>query len=138
VGGEFLIVIDTHIWIWWVHGHTDLKDWMRQSIAANENDFIGVSAISLWEIARLVAGGRLDLGRDTGEWFAAALSYPGVTIVDLTPQICIDANNLPVPFHKDPVDRLIVATARTLNCELLTADGKIRGYSHVKTVSSGG
>jgi PIN domain nuclease of toxin-antitoxin system len=127
-----LIVIDTHIWIWWVHNHPSLESWMRAALISHEADRIAVSAISLWEIARLHADARLNLGRPIAEWFEIALAYPGIQLVDLTPGIAIDANNLPGLFHKDPADRMIVATARTLGCELLTADHKILEYSHVK------
>lgn len=127
-----MIVIDTHIWIWWVHGHSSLEPWMRTALTSHESDAIGVSAISVWEIARLEADGRLNLGRPIAEWFAIALAYPGVQLIDLTPEIAIDANNLPGAFHKDPADRIIVATARTLGCDLLTADQKILHYPHVQ------
>jgi PIN domain nuclease of toxin-antitoxin system len=127
-----VIVIDTHIWIWWVHDHPDLRPWMRQRLIQHEADGIGVSAISCWEIARLVSGGRLDVGRPIEEWLAAGLAYPGVQLIDLSPEISIDSNYLPGEFHKDPADRIIVATARVCGCELLTADQKILDYPEVR------
>lgn len=126
-----MIIIDTHIWIWWVHNHPSLEPWMRAKLIAHESDAIGVSAISCWEIARLEADTRLNLGRPIAEWFSIALGYPAIHLLDLTPEISIDANNLPGVFHKDPADRIIVATARTFGCELLTADDKITHYAHV-------
>lgn len=80
------------------------------------------------------ADSRLDLGRPISQWFALALDYPGVQLLELTPEVAIDANNLPGELHKDPADRIIVATARTRGCELLTADHKIRHYPHVKVL----
>ena len=126
-----MIVIDTHIWVWWVHNHASLEPWMRAALIAHESDVIGVSAISCWEIARLDAGGRLALGHPVAEWFSIALNYPGIQLLDLTPEISIDANNLPGAMHKDPADRIIVATARVFGCQLLTADDKITHYAHV-------
>ena len=129
-----MIVIDTHIWIWWVHGHPELRPWMRQCLIEHENDGIGVSAISCWEIARLVADLWLNLNRPVASWFAIALGYPGVQLLDLSPDISIDANNLPGEFHKDPADRIIVATACVAGSGLLTADDKILRYGSVSLV----
>ena len=127
-----MIVVDTHIWVWWVHDLPELQPWMRQYLERHESDGIGISAISCWEIARLAAGNRLHLFRPIDDWFSIALSYPGVELVDLSPLVAIDANNLPGTFHKDPADRIIVASARILDAELLTADAKILAYPSVK------
>jgi len=56
-----MIVLDTHIWVWWVHGADQLSPVQQEAITANETDVIGVSAISCWEIAKLVEYGRLEL-----------------------------------------------------------------------------
>ncbi len=72
-----MIVIDTHIWIWWVHGHPDLKDWMRERLLEQESDQIGVSVISCWEIARLVADSKLDLNRSISAWVRNCPGVPG-------------------------------------------------------------
>jgi len=56
-----MIVLDTHIWVWWVHGDERLTRTQAEVIEANEADVIGVSAISCWEIAKLVEYGRLEL-----------------------------------------------------------------------------
>jgi PIN domain nuclease of toxin-antitoxin system len=66
------------------------------------------------------------------EWFDIALSQEGVILISITPTIAIDAANLPGNFHKDPADRLIVATARAYDCPLITADREINAYPHVK------
>ena len=131
MGGQSVIVIDTHIWVWWVHDLPELEPWMRKILTNQQDQSVLVSAISCWEIARLVAGGRLDLGRPILDWFAAAFNNPGVVLTELTPTIAVDSNNLPGNFHKDPADRIIVATARVLGCPLLTADAKIRSYPDV-------
>ena len=56
-----MIVLDTHIWIWWVHGDSSLKNVQIDAIKKNENKEIGVSIISCWEVAKLVEYGRLNL-----------------------------------------------------------------------------
>lgn len=49
-----MIVLDTHAWLWWVHEPERLSPAQREAITHNENDLIGVSAITLWEIAKRV------------------------------------------------------------------------------------
>ena len=92
---------------------------------------MGVSVISCWEVAKLVEKGRLTLQQPVGEWIATALTRPHITLLSLTPEIAVDATQLPTGFHSDPADQLIVATARILGIPLLTADAKILNYAHV-------
>ena len=68
-----MIVLDTHIWVWWVHGDVRLTRAQTEVIEANEADIIGVSAISCWEIAKPVEYGRLELPCSLEEWFEDAL-----------------------------------------------------------------
>ena len=74
-------------------------------------ELLGGGTDALGVRANLDLGDCLDRHRHA-DWFAAALAYPGVQLVDLSPEISIDANYLPGDFHKDPADRIIVATAR--------------------------
>jgi PIN domain nuclease of toxin-antitoxin system len=129
-----MIVLDTHAWIWWVHGDKHLSPAQGEAIAANETDLIGVSAISVWEIAKLVERGRLDLSCLLEEWFGLALAYPGVQLLPLTPEIAIESTRLPGEFHRDPADQIIVATARVYGCPMVTSDEKILSYAHVVTI----
>jgi PIN domain nuclease of toxin-antitoxin system len=126
-----VILLDTHVWIWWVHGDERLTRAHRDAIAAHERIGIGVSAISCWEVAKLVQNKRLVLPRSTLEWLDVALGYPGVQIVELSPRIAAESTALPGDFHKDPADQIIVATARVLDCPLLTVDQLIVAYPHV-------
>jgi len=129
-----VIVLDTHIWVWWVHGDDRLTKAQTELITANEADIIGVSAISCWEVAKLVEYGRLVLPCSLEEWFDQALSYPGVQLMELTPEIVIESTRLPGEFHRDPADQIIVATARVNNCPLVTSDSKISKYPHIETI----
>ncbi len=130
-----MIVLDTHIWVWWVHGDKRLTETQRETITANETDVIGVSAISCWEVAKLVEYGRLVLPLPPKEWLEQALSYPGIRLLELTPEIAVESTQLPGEFHRDPADQIIVATARLHNCLLVTSDGNLLNYSHVKTIA---
>ena len=128
-----MIVLDTHIWVWWVHGSGRLTETQKETIEENEADVIGISAISCWEIAKLVEYGRLELPCPISEWFDQALSYPGIRVLELTPGIAIASTQLPGKFHRDPADQIIVATAREYGCPLLTADSRILNYPYVTT-----
>ena len=130
-----MIVLDTHVWIWWVHGDERLTSTQAEVIAAHETDAIGVSAISCWEVAKLIEYGRLSLPCSLREWFEQALSYPAVFLCALTPQTVIESTQLPGDFHRDPADQMIVATARVHRCALLTSDAKILRYPHVETIA---
>jgi PIN domain nuclease of toxin-antitoxin system len=130
-----MIILDTHIWIWWVHGEQRLTRTQEEVIQANEGDIIGVSSISCWEIAKLVEYGRLELPHPLREWFQQALSYPGISLLGLTPEIALESTQLPGEFHRDPADQIIVATARIYGCPLVTSDSKLLEYPHVETVA---
>ncbi|MCX7017004.1 MAG: type II toxin-antitoxin system VapC family toxin [Candidatus Sumerlaeota bacterium] len=129
-----MILLDTHIWLWWVHGTPGLSSSQTEAIRAHENDEIGVSVISCWEVAKLVQHGRLTLPRPLKPWFDQALGYPGVTLIGLTPEIITESVELPGGFHRDPADQLIVATARILRCPLAICDAKIQAYPGVQTI----
>lgn len=130
-----MIVLDTHIWVWWVNGSESLSRRQTELLQQHENDGLGVSVISCWEVAKLVEKRRLQLSADVGPWIEAALGYPGVSLLPLTAEIAVAATQLPGEFHNDPADQIIVATARTQSAPLLTADARILGYEHVATLS---
>lgn len=127
-----MIILDTHIWIWWVDGSPKLPLNYQAHIQANESLGLGVSIISCWEVAKLVEYRRLTLKLSVKTWLDEAIHYPGIRLFDLTPSIVVESTQLPGAFHRDPADRLIVATARIFDCPLMTFDVKILTYPHVK------
>lgn len=129
-----MIALDTHAWVWWTVDPDRLSERQRREISNNEGDRIGVSAISCWEVAKLCQYGRLVLPIGLSEWFHAALRYPGISLLELTPEIAVESTVLPGSFHRDPSDQIIVATARVHRCPLVTSDDRIAGYPHVETV----
>ncbi len=129
-----MILLDTHVWVWWVHRDERLPTLTQGFIERHESSVLGVSAISCWEVAKLVERGRLRLPLPTGDWLHAALSYPGVRLLDMTPDICAESCSLPGDFHADPADQIIVATARHHRVGLVTLDERIRRYPHVQCV----
>ena len=129
-----MIVLDTHIWVWWVHDDSRLPSDLRAYLNTQETG-IGVSAISCWEVAKLVELQRITLSRPIAEWLDFALAYRGVQLLAFTPRIAVESTQLPGTFHRDPADQIIVATARVFNCPLLTLDSKILTYPHVQALS---
>ena len=117
-----MIVIDTHVWVWW---QADPKRLSKKAARALKNaKSIGVPAICLWEFSMLVQRDRIRLDRSALEWLNDALDVPGVRIVDLTPSVAVQSTRLPSTFHNDPADRLIVATALNEGAPLISADQK--------------
>lgn len=133
MGSGAVIILDTHVWIWWVHGDAALPGAYRVCVdAAERADGIGVCPISCWEVAKLVEVRRLTLPFPVAGWLQLALSYPGVQLLEFSPRVCVESTQLPGTFHRDPADQIIVATARVLDCPQVTLDGKIRAYPHVR------
>jgi PIN domain nuclease of toxin-antitoxin system len=130
-----MIVLDTHIWVWWIHGDARLSEQQKNWLEDNEEQGLGISAISCWEVAKLVEYNRLILPSPVAEWLDQALAYPGVQLLNLTPRIAVESTQLPGQFHRDPADQIIVATARVYDCPLLTADEKILNYTYVKLLT---
>jgi PIN domain nuclease of toxin-antitoxin system len=131
-----VIVLDTHVLLWWVSGVTGrISPSARAALdAETRGGTILVSAISAWEIALLVARKRLELTLGVGDWLKTVAEVPGVDFVAVDRTLSVDSVELPGEFHRDPADRIIVATARSRACPLLTADEKILAYPHVQTV----
>ena len=130
-----MIVLDTHTLVWWVTGDAELS---KKAMKAIEREQAGgaiiISAISAWEIAMLVAHGRLVLAMDVNSWLATVAEIEGVRFLPVDVEIAAKSVELPGVFHKDPADRMIVATARKLAVPLVTKDDKITNYPHVKTI----
>ena len=129
-----MIVLGTHIWVWWMDESPQLSPSHTQLIQDHEQNGLGVSVISCWEVAKLVELGRLGFEDSIEAWMEQATIYPGIELLPLTPQIVIESTKLPGTFHRDPADQIIVATARVYHFPLLTADRLILDYPHVHTL----
>jgi PIN domain nuclease of toxin-antitoxin system len=99
----------------------------------DDADEIGISKISCWEVALLVAKGRLDLDRDVLLWVTQALEMPKVKLLDLSPEVAIASTRLEW-LHDDPADRIIVATAMAHRAAVVTKDRRIRSFRSVKSI----
>lgn len=130
-----MIVLDTHALVWWAAGDAQLSLPAREAIEAEAQDGeILVSAISAWEVAMLAKAGRLALTMDAETWLDTVAQVPAIRFVPVDVRISVQSVDLPGEFHKDPADRIIVATARHHSVPLVSADLKIRDYPHVQTI----
>jgi PIN domain nuclease of toxin-antitoxin system len=135
VGGNAVIVLDTHTLVWWVTGDPTLSKKAKAAIAREQaGGGIIVSSISAWEIAMLVEREKLLLSMDVSSWLATVAQIDAVRFMPVDVEVATKSVELPGEFHKDPADRMIVATARKLAVPLVTKDDKIRAYAHVKTI----
>ena len=126
-----MIILDTHIWVWWVDGGVHLPPDYLAFINAEAPAGLGVSAISCWEVAKPVERGRLHFAIPVEEWLAQALQPP-IQLLPLSPEVAVGSTRLPGVFHRDPADQMIVATARHYDCPLVTLDRQILTCPHVK------
>lgn len=128
-------VLDTHIFFWWVTG-AKLEPAQRkilQSPLIRDEPFY-IPSIALWEIAMAYERKRLQLDIPLSEWLGKAAAIPHINCYPITPAITAETAMLPSWFHRDPADRLIVATARVLGAKLLTSDERIIQSGLVETI----
>ena len=129
------VLLDTHVWIWAVEKPENLGRRTTALLEATGNS-LAVSTMAVLEIARLVFLRRVQLGEKAAEWIADAQRALNVMFMDVTADVATEAYDLPGSFHKDPVDRVLVATARLHDLTLVTADDLILGYRHLKSVDA--
>ena len=129
-----MILLDTHAWWWSLTEPENLSKTAIKTIRQAKSDQRMIASISIWEFAMMAARKRIRLKISVAKWLSQALKDTGLGVIEISPQIAIDACNLPGNFHKDPADRLIVATARANNLRLVTKDEKMLAYPHVDAV----
>ena len=124
-----MVVLDTHIWLWWINQDPKLKPiWLNH---IEQAAIVGISAISLFEVSWLEKHNRIVLSCPLVEWFEKALNGSGVELLPITPEIAAQTVNLP-EHHRDPQDSIIIFTSLVHNALLLSADGKFQLYSELK------
>jgi PIN domain nuclease of toxin-antitoxin system len=129
-----MIVLDTHTWWWAVSEPEQLSSRAIEIINTTPSGQRCIASISLWEFAMMVSRGKIHLRVTPREWFYHAISEVGTKVLPLSADIAIDSCNLPGNFHRDPADRIIVATARIYHAVVITRDQKIRDYPHVQAI----
>ena len=128
-------LLDTHILLWW-HGDRGRLSPEQQGViaAAGADSPLEVSDISLWEVATLYSLGRIRLTIPLREWLDKAVAAPLVRRHGISPAVAAELASLPDSFHRDPADRILVATARVLGATLLTRDRRIAEAELVDTL----
>lgn len=131
-----MIVLDTHVLIWWVNNPQKLSKKARQAIEeekAKEKSIL-VSSISTLEIYRLAKNGKLQLTSHVDSWLEKIEELPSVKFIPVDNTIAAYSVNLPDFPHKDPADRIIIATALNFGAKLVTSDERILKYKKVQTL----
>ncbi|MDX2020821.1 MAG: type II toxin-antitoxin system VapC family toxin [Deltaproteobacteria bacterium] len=125
-----MIVLDTHAWLWWIQGNTvDLPDAVKQRIDAS--DTVSVSAVSCLEVAWLEKKRRIALPLPITDFLKLALEGSRIGLLPLTPTIAARSAALP-EIHRDPIDRIIIATAIEHSAELISRDRIFTRYPDVR------
>jgi PIN domain nuclease of toxin-antitoxin system len=130
------VLLDTHILIWWLLDSRRLGTEQVRILEALESrgEPLAISAITLWEIAVMVARGRLEIADSLDNWLDQIETHPLIVVMPLTARIAAEGARLGEDFQEDPADRMIVATARVHGLRLLTVDNRIRRWAKVPIV----
>lgn len=126
-----MVLLDTHVWVWSVEGDTRRVGRRTRALLSRtqSQDAIRISPATVFEISALHTAGRLRLARSLEEWIQDALAVAGVRLAPLSAAVAIDAGSIPRSALSDPLDRLLVATARQLDAQLVTGDTRILEYA---------
>jgi PIN domain nuclease of toxin-antitoxin system len=122
------LLLDTHAAIWYSHDALPAPIADKLDEAARGGTPLLVSPITAWEVGQLASRGRIDLTMPPLPWFRALLATPGVGLAELSPDILIASSFLPGMPPRDPMDRILIATARELAATLVTRDRAIIAY----------
>jgi len=133
--GRVKILLDTHVWIWSQESPEKLGSKACNKVSDEDNELF-VSPISSLEIARLAWAGRLTLAGRLQTWVSESMQALLAVTVPLTQEIAITAYDLPGDFHRDPADRMLVATAVVHDLTLVTADERVLAYPHLMSLDA--
>lgn len=123
-----MVLLDTHIWLWWLLGEGPLTvdERKKLDILAEESE-IAISWVSIWETEMLERKGRIKLLPDLATWIHQATDTSFCTVLPADIELVLAQRELPEYFHADPADRLIVTTAMLAEIQLATYDSRIIG-----------
>ncbi len=127
-------LLDTSVWIWSLDAPEKLPAQVKKILHDEANLPFGLSAISPWEIIKKESKGLLHLSIPIGQWVKSATRNPFIEVLPLSIDISLESSHLPGEFHRDPADQIITATARVHNLTLISSDGRILEYDHVRAL----
>jgi PIN domain nuclease of toxin-antitoxin system len=125
-------LLDTHVLVWANERPAELGATTRALLTSPTTELF-VASVSTLEIARLAAIRQLQLKLPTAQWCRRAAEALRATSLDMSDAVAVEAYALPGKFHRDPADRILVATARVFGITLVTADQRILKYQGVRT-----
>ncbi|HEY4003017.1 MAG TPA: type II toxin-antitoxin system VapC family toxin [Candidatus Xenobia bacterium] len=130
-----MILLDTHVWIWYLTEPARLSTLALDTITeARLAGPLGVSSISVWEACQLEARGRLKFKQGLEAWLSATERLSFLHFIPVDNDVARRAMLLPGKLHHDPADRIIVATALQFSASLVTRDSRLLEYPHVRAV----
>lgn len=130
-----MIVLDTHVLLWWLNSPKNLSKKASKAIDESiKHQEILISSISVLEVYMLVKKGRLELNTLPDSWLQKVESLPFVRFIPVDNRIAVQSVDLPELLHKDPADRIIIATALNIGAKLITSDRMILNYPHVQSI----
>ncbi len=130
-----MIVLDTHVLVWWVSGSRRLSVRARRELrSATPRNPAAASSISVFEIATAVRRGRLEIALPLQQWLADLGDLPELRILPITAEIAALAGGFDDATPGDPADRIIAATAMVHGARLLTADARLRATPRLQSV----
>ena len=130
-----MIVLDTHVLLWWISSSELLSPRAKRAIAsAARKQSVIASNISVLEIATAVRRGRLTLSQPLPQWLGDVRSLPELRFEPVTIDLASSAGGFDNSIHRGPADRLILATALTLGARLVSADQRLRENQQVEIV----
>lgn len=127
-------LLDTHIYVWWRLGSGQLSSEQSKVLDHVEEcgEVVGLSEISVWEMAMLSSKGRLSLNNiPLHVWLHKVERDSGISILPMISDVCAESANLPSGLHRNPADQIIVATARVYGLRLITSDERIIRWGKV-------
>jgi len=127
-------ILDTNIWLLAMDSMEALPPQVSKVLSTAANVPVGLSAISPWEVFKKESIGKLHFTRPVRQWVNIATRPEFIELIPLTPEISYESCQLPGPFHRDPANQIVVATARVHGLTLITKDKSVLDYLHVQTL----
>ena len=127
------LLLDTHIWLWYLQGSDRLSENLQQIMALPETE-LWLSPISVWEVLILADKGRIELDSEPLVWVKRYLRSVDFKEARLTHEIAMLSRKIELS-HQDPADRFIAATALNLDLILATVDSRLTGIDWLPTIN---
>lgn len=129
------LLLDTHVWFWALQSPDRLGP-ACQALLKDPQTELAVATVSTLEFGQLVSSGKIEIRGTLDAWVHRGIQALSTQTIEMTHRIALLAYALPGEFHKDPADRILVATAIDQGLTLATADERILIYPHVMALDA--